>query len=268
MSLSQSQWLEFCRRASHAARDELAGFESTAERGVETGRGEGGDMAYAIDRAAEHAIVAELELLGEPATVVSEELGEKQIAGGGPVRVVIDPVDGSLNAKRGLPFACVSIAVASGPRMGDVEVGFLTELFEHGGGDDWWALRGGGAFHAGRPLEPLEPAPLELLGLETARPALLAAAVPALAAVEARRVRAFGSVAMSLCMVAAGRLDAMVALRQVRSVDAAAAQLLVTEVGGAVALPDGDSLDLQMRSRLAAARDPETAERLLGVPAE
>ena len=44
------------------------------------------------------------------------------------MRIVIDPVDGSLNAKRGLPFACVSIAIASGPRMGDVEIGWVAEL--------------------------------------------------------------------------------------------------------------------------------------------
>jgi fructose-1,6-bisphosphatase/inositol monophosphatase family enzyme len=64
--------------------------------------------------------------------------------------------------------------------------------------------------------------------------------------------------------VAAGRLDAMITLREVRSVDVAAAQLIVEEAGGAVALPGGDTLDLEMRSRAAAARSPELVERLLG----
>ena len=45
----------------------------------------------------------ELEQLGAPLTAVSEERGEVTFRGGGPTRVVIDPVDGSLNAKRGLP---------------------------------------------------------------------------------------------------------------------------------------------------------------------
>ncbi len=80
-------------------------------------------MTLAIDRAAEDAIFAELEALGVGLTAVSEERGEVEIAGGGPTRVVIDPVDGSLNAKRGLPYCAVSIAVASGPGMLDVEVG-------------------------------------------------------------------------------------------------------------------------------------------------
>ena len=118
-------------------------------------------------------------------------------------------------------------------------------------------MRGGGAFCDGDPLPALQPGPLEMLGLETARPERVAAASEALGFLGARRLRALGSVAASMCLVAGGRLDAMLTLRQVRSVDVAAAQLIVTEAGGAVALPGGDALDLQMRSRAFAARSPE-----------
>jgi myo-inositol-1(or 4)-monophosphatase len=264
-----TDWLGFCRRAAGAARDAVHGYANTAERAVETGRGEGGDTAYVIDRAAEDAIFGEIEALDSPLTAVSEERGELPVAGGGDVRVVIDPVDGSLNAKRGLPFACVSIAVASGPRMPDVEVGWVAELDprlsagdEPRPGRDWWAVKGEGAFRDGEALPRLQPGPLEVLGLETARPELVAAAAAAIEASDARRIRALGSVAMTLCLVAAGQLDAMLSLRPIRSVDAAAAQLLVTEAGGAVAFPADDELSLEMRSRVLAARDPETLERL------
>jgi myo-inositol-1(or 4)-monophosphatase len=260
MGPSDPDWLGFCRRAAHAARGAVAGYPTTAERAVETGRGEGGDTALVIDRAAEAAIFDELEALRIPLTAVSEERGEVSLAGGGPLRVVIDPIDGSLNAKRGLPSACVSIAVASGDSMGDVDVGLVAELDRP---REWWAIRGGGAWCDGRRLAPLEPGPLEVLGLETARPALVARAATAIAAVEARRLRVLGSVATSLCLVAAGRLDAMVTLRDVRSVDVAAGQLLVSEAGGALAFPGGDALDLQMRSTVVAARDSTLAERLL-----
>ena len=270
MSLPEStDWLAFCRRAGGAARDAVQAYATTAERGVETGRGEGGDTAYVIDRAAEDAIFAEFESLAEPVTAVSEERGEIQIAGGSGVRIVIDPVDGSLNAKRGLPFACVSIAVASGPRMGDVEVGWVAELDprissgdEPRPGRDWWALKGEGAFRDGEPLPRLQPGPLEVLGLETARPELVAAVAPAIERVEARRIRALGSVAMTLCLVAAGQLDGMLSLRPIRSVDAAAAQLVVKEAGGAVAFPAADDLSLEMRSPVLAARDETLLEHL------
>ena len=264
-----TDWLGFCRRAASAARDAVHAYATTAERGVETGRGEGGDTAYVIDRAAEDAIFAEIERLGVPLMAVSEERGELDIGEGGEVRVVIDPVDGSLNAKRGLPFACVSIAVASGARMGDVEIGWIAELDprissgdEPRPGRDWWALKGEGAFRDGEPLPRLQPGPLEVLGLETARPELVAAAAGAIQSVEARRIRALGSVAMTLCLVAAGQLDGMLSLRPIRSVDAAAAQLLVKEAGGAVAFPDADDLSLEMRSPVLAARDETLLEHL------
>jgi len=264
-----TDWLAFCRRAAGAARDAVHAYATTAERAVETGRGEGGDTAYVIDRAAEDAIFAEIDALGVPLVAVSEERGEVEIGGGGRLRVVIDPVDGSLNAKRGLPFACVSIAIASGPRMGDVEVGWVAELDpriserdEPRLGRDWWAVRGEGAFRDGERLPPLRPGPLEVLGVETARPSLVAAASAAIEAVETRRIRVLGSVAMTLCLVAAGQLDAMLSLRPIRSVDAAAAQLLVKEAGGAVAFPADDELTLEMRSPVLAARDEKLLERL------
>jgi myo-inositol-1(or 4)-monophosphatase len=123
-------------------------------------------------------------------------------------------------------------------------------------------VRGEGAFCGESRLDRLEPGPLEILGLETARPARVAAQAEAIAATEAQRLRILGAVATSLCLVAAGRIDAMVTMGEVRSVDVAAAQLLVSETGGALALPGGDALDLRMRTRAFAARDPELLERL------
>jgi myo-inositol-1(or 4)-monophosphatase len=260
MPLPDADWLGLCRRAAHAARGAVAELSSTAERSVAHGEGEGGDTTLAVDKAAEDAIFAELEAMGLPLVAVSEERGEVAIGEGSPgAWVVVDPVDGSVNAKRRLPFACVSIAVASGDRMGDVELGFIAELVPS---RDWWAVRGGGAFCDGERLAPLEPGPLELLGLETARPERVAASSDALSSLGARRLRALGSVAASMCLVAGGRLDAMLTLREVRSVDVAAAQLIVREAGGTVALPGGDALDLRMRSRVFAGRSVELVERL------
>ncbi|HEV3376287.1 MAG TPA: inositol monophosphatase family protein [Thermoleophilaceae bacterium] len=262
MPLADDDWLGRCRRAAHAARDAVSGLTSTAARSVTHGEGEGGDTTLAVDRAAEDAVFSVLSGSGLPLLAVSEERGEVLLNGGeegGSVRVVVDPVDGSMNAKRALPFACVSIAVASGSRMRDVDVGYVAELDPP---RDWWAVRGEGAFLGGAPLGPLESGPLEVLGLETARPGLVAGAAEAIAGLEARRLRVLGSVAASMCLVAAGRLDAMITLREIRSVDVAAAQLIVEEAGGAVALPGGDTLDLALRTRAAAARDASMLERL------
>src|SRR4051794_21062394 len=113
-------WLGACRRAADAIREMLADRPTIAERVKETGtRGEGGDRTLLIDEAAEDVVFAELERLhadGARFTAVSEERGKVEF-GGDHLRVVIDPIDGSVNAKRGLPHFALSIAVAEGPTM-------------------------------------------------------------------------------------------------------------------------------------------------------
>jgi myo-inositol-1(or 4)-monophosphatase len=258
-------WLAVCRRAAQRVGEALERLPTTADRARALGVGEGGDVTLAIDAAAEDAIFAELESLRLPLTAVSEERGEARLGGGGPVRVVIDPIDGSLNAKRGLPFYAVSLAVAPGETMGHVELGYVRDLPS---GEEWWAVRGEGAFLDGRRLPRLPDGRLEIVDIETARPPLVARAADAIANLGSDRVRAIGSVALSLCFVATGRLDGMVSLRPVRSVDTAAGQLIVREVGGAVAFPDAAEdplqvpLDLGMRSRVLAASGPEQLDEL------
>jgi myo-inositol-1(or 4)-monophosphatase len=260
-----TDWLAFAQRCADRAASALGRLPHTADRSRQLGRGEGGDMTLAIDKAAEDAVFEELEALGEGVRVVSEERGEVEIAGGGPMRVVIDPIDGSLNAKRRVPLYSISIAVARGDTMGDVEFGFVADL---SCGERWWATRGEGAWLDGERIDCGEPAGLEILGVESAHPRTVADGAPALAASGAHRLRMIGSIALSLTYVASARFDAMLSLRSSRSVDAAAGQLIVREAGGAVAFPDASadplvaSLSLDMRSRVLAAATSETLSGL------
>ena len=268
-SALEADWLAVCRRAAAAVQEMLDERPETADRtALASERGKGGDLTLDIDEAAEDVIFSELERLGLPLTAVSEERGHVDLAGGGPVHVVVDPIDGSLNAKRRVPQHCLSIAVASGSTMGDVELGYVREL--GGAGAEWWARRGGGAVRDGAELPPLERVDaFEMIGLESTHPQHVAAAADALGRLEADRLRAFGSIALSLCYVAGGSIDAMLSLGRTRSVDCAAGQLIVREAGGVVAFPDaGDDalavpLALDMRSRVVAAPDRESLEALL-----
>ena len=229
-------------------------------------------MTLAIDRAAEDAVFEELESLGVGLCAISEERGHVEIAGGGPATVVVDPIDGSLNAKRSLPGHCISIAVADGDTMADVSFGFVRAL-GHRDGQEWWAARGEGAWFDGARLPPLDQdAALEILGVESAHPRLVANAAEAIAATSAHRLRMLGSIALSLCNVASARFDAVLSLREARSVDAAAGQLIVREAGGAVAFPDAGDLDaplsLDMRSRVVAAASPAVLDEMLALSHE
>jgi myo-inositol-1(or 4)-monophosphatase len=269
--MRETDWPTICRRALDRVQAELRRYPNRADRAVGTGRGEGGDITLVIDRAAEEAIFRELESVGVPMTVISEERGHVDLNGGGQTRVIVDPIDGSRNAKRGTPGYAVSIAVADGPHVADVEFAYVHDLVL---GEAWHAAAGEGAFLDGQRLPPLaSDAELELLAIEMTQPPLLARAAEAIAATRAERLRALGSVALALCWVAAGRYDAFATLAPCRTVDFAAAQLVATEAGGAVAIPDagGDaattSLDLATRTRVLAAAHPAMLERLLPIGA-
>ena len=110
------------------------------------------------------------------------------------VRVIIDPIDGSLNAKRGIPHHALSLAVADGATMADVAFGFV---YEFGPREEWWARRGDGAWLNGDATGPLaRRAPradgrMEVLGIESADPRWVAASIEPLADT-AYRLRALG----------------------------------------------------------------------------
>jgi myo-inositol-1(or 4)-monophosphatase len=258
-----SPWLELCRGCVGDIRDVLARLPSRDEREPVLRRGEGGDDTTAIDEAAELAIVDRLAASGESFVLVSEELGTRTFGNGGPT-VVVDPIDGSVNAKRGIPFFGFSLAVAEGPTMDDVVFGYV---YDFGSGEEWIATRGGGATLDGGALGALRPKDtIEILSFEGTTTDAIAALAGAVVGV-AGRLRVMGSLALSLCHLAAGRVDAVCSLKAARSVDIAAAQLLVRECGLAIEHLDDPPfgaapLDLVSRSRVAAAGTPELVERL------
>ncbi|HET8742335.1 MAG TPA: inositol monophosphatase family protein [Gaiella sp.] len=259
-----TDWLAFSRACVSDLEAVFANLPTRIEREPVLRAGEGGDDTTAVDAAAEAAIVARLEELGVDLTLVSEELGTRTFGRGGDLRVVVDPIDGSVNAKRGIPFFSFSLAVADGPAMDHVSFGFVHDF---GSGEEWVADRGGGTMLGGALLEA--PAPkdtIEILALEGTTTAAIADAVPALRGV-AKRLRVMGSLALSLCHLAAGRVDAVCCLKPARSVDVAAAQLLVRERGYAIELFEDPPfsaapLDLGQRSRVVAAATPELCAQL------
>jgi myo-inositol-1(or 4)-monophosphatase len=271
-------WLGACRAAAAGLRAVLAEHPTSIERVIETGAtGGGGDKTLVIDAEAEDRVFDELQRLhddGARFTVVSEERGIVDL-GSSDVYVVVDPIDGSLNAKRGLPHHALSVAVATGTTMADVVFGFVHDL---GPGEEWRATVGEGAYLNDRRIDAPPPerhtpdGRLELIAVESADPRWLAKASDDLVAAT-RRIRAMGSIAVSMCQVAATRVDAMASLARTRAVDAAAAQLIVRESGGEVAFlgapggPLGAPLDLEPHHPVVAARTPESLAALQQLPA-
>jgi myo-inositol-1(or 4)-monophosphatase len=267
MDVLSADWLGICRRAVTAQRSIFAATASSEERTVYEGVGEGGDRTLAIDRRCEDVVFAELDALaaqGASFVAVSEERGEASFGSGGGARVVIDPIDGSMNARRTIPSHSLSIAVASGPSMADVEFGFVHDF---GADEEFVARRGQGAALGGQPVRvAAEAEKLEVVGLESAQPEWSLPALEELAG-KAYRLRVVGSIAITAAYVGAGRFDAMLSLRACRSVDAAAAQLIAREGGGAVAFGalslEQATLDLDARYPMAAASGPTALTTVL-----
>jgi myo-inositol-1(or 4)-monophosphatase len=263
-----ADWIGLCRRASEGLREMFGKHPATADREPGTTRGAGGDRTLVIDSAAEDVVFAELQALheqGHEFTAISEERGNVTFGDGASrVRVVIDPIDGSLNAKRLIPTCALSVAVASGDTMEDVEFGYVHDF---GKGEEFSATRDGGATLNGELLDTeYAGKTLEVVGFESARPEWIS---PVSAALEGSiyRMRIVGSIAVSLCYVAAARFDGMLTTDTCRSVDAAAGQLIAREAGafvdflrhGGIEAP----LDLESRYRLVAARAPDHLETLV-----
>lgn len=258
-------WLDVCRRIAARQADLFAGTPSIAERNVYEGRGEGGDMTLELDRRCEDIVFEELEAgpvaAGVELIAISEERGEVLLGDHGetagreePLRVVIDPIDGSMNVRRTIPSHSLSIAVAGGASMADVDFGFVHDF---GAREEFAAIRGEGVTLNGHPIASGEAgAGLEVVGIESAEPGWVLGAVEHLQG-KAYRLRSVGSIAITMAYVAAARFDAMFSARRCRSVDAAAAQLIVREVGGLVEFVGLDlhetPLDLDARYAVASA---------------
>ena len=151
--------------------------------------------------------------------------------------------------------------------MDDVFFGYV---YDFGAREEWVAERGRGALLDGAALRraAARRTPIEILSLEGTTTEAIAAAAPALRGV-ARRLRVMGSLALSLCHLAAGRVDAVCCLKPARSIDIAAAQLLVRERGYAIELFEdppfgGAPLDLGQRSRVVAAATDDLCAQVAG----
>jgi fructose-1,6-bisphosphatase/inositol monophosphatase family enzyme len=202
--------------------------------------GASGTPTEEVDRLAEAAILRALDEEGVDWNVVSEEVGT--VERGGTRTLVIDPIDGTANAVRNLPFSTVSLALGADD-LGGVELGLVRDLSR---GTTYWAARGRGAYRDGRPIRTRPwPGRGEVVFVNLGR-----ASSPRSAALggRARRVRSLGCASLELVLVAEGAGDAYVFenaddAKNLRATDIAAAYRILLEAGGGVSDAQGGSLD-------------------------
>ena len=250
-------------------RDVVAPLAGTEAGRQQLSMGAGGDRTMELDRAAEAAVFEELQAVadrGVQFSVLSEEAGPRSFGAPLPL-VVVDPVDGSLNAKQGIPFYNVMLALLEGPAVGDATVGCVVNIVS---GERWTAIKGHGAMRNGRPITvmPRERADrIQLLGLESSTRSL---GVASRLVERSSKVRILGAMALSMAHTAAGALDAFCAPVPMRVFDMTAGLLLLAESGGVATNVNGGSLEslectLQARTTLLCA--PDAASHALALRA-
>lgn len=248
--MNDTDLLEVFRAAAEVQRAVLAPLQG-ADRRARTERA----GQYALDLVADDAIVPLLHDAG--LRVVSEESGVT-----GPsdaeITVVLDPVDGSTNCAREIPYWAISLCAldGDGPRSALVA--------NQATGEQFTATRGGGAWVTGAADERRRLVPSTARRVEDG---LIGVAGTPRRRLPWKQFRALGSAALTLCDVAAGRVDGYLdTLADGHAPwDYLGGLLVCTEAGAVVVDAAGRELvtdDPDARRTLAAAGTPELASFL------
>jgi len=265
-------WLDILKECSQKMRKDVLPFFGSRDADIGFGTGAGGDVMKKIDLVAEKALIDVLEDHEASCTLISEETGTKKI---GPqpsdFYLTADPVDGTTNAVRGLPFIATSIAVSRVPYLHDVEMALVSDLFHN---ITYTAQRDKGAFRNGKRIKTTKTSSLEeaVVGVDfnTLRLGELVASLEGML-IRTKHLRHLGANALEICYVADGTTDAFIDIRgKLRVTDVAAAHLILIEAGGIMVTPEGTELKVplaatQRVSFIAAANTKlyETIRRLL-----
>lgn len=211
------------------------------------GEGAGGDYTKMIDLVAEEAAISYLKSIGFEGRLLSEELGEKRFGSADYPLLVLDPVDGTTNATRGISFYSISVAASSGPLLSDVYAGAVMELPS---GKLFTAKRGIGAYLDDKRIVVKQPSTLKegLVGIDLnvqGDEQKMAEIMPL--CLYARHVRNMGSAALELCYVAGGALDLYADNRGLlRVTDIAASYIILKEAGASILDMQGAELDCNL----------------------
>jgi myo-inositol-1(or 4)-monophosphatase len=209
------------------------------------GRGAGGDQMKKIDLIAEKSLIEILEKNEASCTLISEESGIKKI-GQKPSEYFLttDPIDGTTNAIRGLPFVATSLATSKTKNISDIDTALVSDILHN---TTYTATRGQGAYRNEQKISSSTTSSLEeaVIGMDLGTPKKKELTPHFIALLQkTKHLRHLGANALEICYVADGTTDAFIDIRgKLRVTDMAAAYLILLEAGGTMTTPEGDELD-------------------------
>lgn len=240
------EWLEILLECSKNVRKDILGILQNPQDQASYGIGAGGDTTFQIDRIAENTIIDTIKHHGIDFTLISEEAGIRKIGKNPQHYVTTDPIDGTTNALRGIPFVATSIAISKKPQFQSVTHALVTDLHHD---ITYTAQKGEGAQKNNKKINPAKTSTLDdlTLGIEILlkTPYHIKAATAILQ--NTKHPRHLGADALEICYVADGATDGFIDLRdKLRVTDMAAAQLILTEAGGVITTPEGKKINLPL----------------------
>jgi myo-inositol-1(or 4)-monophosphatase len=245
---SQTDWMKILVRCKENVKKRIRPHLTTlGEPQPDLGKGAGGDPIRMVDLAAEKAIIEIMQQHVE-FTLISEESGVKEFGNAAEqCYVTVDPIDGTTNLVRGIPFYASSIAVSSKPTLSTVYAALVTDLFHD---TTYTAQEGKGAFRDGKKIVTSTITSLDeaVVGLDLNSYKVKEIAPQLTDLIQkTKHIRHFGANALELCYVADGTTDAFIDIRgKLRTTDMAAGFLIVKEAGGTMTSPLGHDLDVKL----------------------
>ena len=195
------------------------------------GRGAGGDISRNIDIVAEKTVIDHLKEINFDCVVLGEECGRVELSTNPKGFIIMDAIDGTTNAVRGLPFFCCSLAFATGEKLSSVTDATITNLSN---GDVYWTSKGKGAFLNDKSISVHKEKPVYRvvgINISASPPELIQKFIPIFE--KHHHVRHLGANALEMAFFAQGLIDVFIDFRKrIRIQDIAAGYLLVKEAGG------------------------------------
>jgi len=263
-------WLNTFQELGGKISAQMKQFVGTTDGALVVGKGAGGDLTLKLDKIAEDIIFDKLETLynnfGLEFVLVSEELGIRKFGSDPDTHIIVDPLDGSFNARQGIPYYATSMALATGKTVNDVILGYVCNLAN---GDEFHAIKGSAAFVNGQQIKGKYVKIPRAFVFEAAHnKAGLKRVEPLLDMFE--RARCLGSTALDICYIAAGNIDIFFYPIPSRTIDYVAGKVILEEVGGVINGMLGENLDeltldLEKTLPIVAAGNPETMKKVMDI---
>ena len=226
-----------CDSIAVVVSDSIKGMVGDPSSGVMVEMGADGTPTKNIDKVAENAILSQLRLSGNGFKVLSEEIGEVMIGEKLEYFIHLDPLDGTFNAVKGIPFYAVSLYL----RKEDCHFGYVCDLVRS---TKYYAEAGRGAYSdpSGTKIGVSRTSNLKDFSISAYTKRPNTSKIVGIGDT-VRRIRTLGCTSLEMVMVASGKLDAYVDLRgMLRIVDVAAGRLILEEAGGIITDAAGDKL--------------------------